>query len=152
LRGAYVLVIKIEVPTEVNIKSLGRFTFQPGRWIYVGSAMGNGSTSLENRIRRHFRREKTMYWHIDYLLSANVKLLYAIWAESPKHIECDLAQRISSSEVFDPGPRRFGSSDCRMGCLAHIFKSNIDAPLDEILYQTFSSLELQSHLTKDGLL
>lgn len=152
MKGVYILVIMIEAPTEVKIKSLGHLTFQPGTWLYVGSAMGSGSTSLENRLRRHFRKEKTIYWHIDYLLSANVKLPFAIWAESPKHMECDLAQTISSSETFDLGPQRFGSSDCRKGCSAHIFKSNIDGPLDVILCQAFSRLGLQSHVTKDGVL
>lgn len=152
MKGVYILVIIIEAPTEVNIRSLGHLTFQPGTWLYVGSAMGGGSTSLENRLRRHFRKEKAIYWHIDYLLSANVKLPYAIWAESSKYMECDLAQTISSSETFDPGPQKFGSSDCRKGCSAHIFKSNIDGPLDEILCQAFRRMRLRPHLTKDGLL
>jgi len=64
------------------IKSLGEILFEPGLWVYVGSAMGSGSTSLENRLGRHFRKEKTIYWHIDYLLDSDAKIIEAIWAES----------------------------------------------------------------------
>ena len=152
MRGAYVLIIKIENPTEVHIKSLGELTFQPGKWVYVGSAMGNGSTSLENRLLRHFRDEKTIYWHIDYLLATDVELAYAIWAESPNPIECEVAQKISSSTDFDSGPKRFGSSDCRKGCSSHIFKSCSNAPLDKTIYQVFAKLGLEPHLTRTGLL
>ena len=152
MRGAYVLIIKIETPTEVHIESLGQLTFQPGKWVYVGSAMGNGSTSLENRLLRHFRDEKTIYWHIDYLLATDAELVYAIWAESPNLIECELAQKISSSTDFDPGPQRFGSSDCKKKCSSHIFKCHNDNPLDETLCQIFHNLKLKPHLTKTGLL
>ena len=152
MRGVYVLIIKIENPTHVYVKSLGQLKFQPSIWVYVGSAMGNGSTSLENRLRRHFRNEKTLYWHIDYLLATDAKLTHAIWAECLEPMECELAQRIASCDIFEPGPQRFGSSDCRRRCSAHIFRSLNDARLDGILCQVFHDLKLRPHLTKTGLL
>ncbi|MHA1950564.1 MAG: DUF123 domain-containing protein [Candidatus Thorarchaeota archaeon] len=59
MKGAYVLIIEISETVDIQIQSLGNVSFQPGSWIYVGSAMGAGSTNLENRIKRHFRSEKT---------------------------------------------------------------------------------------------
>ena len=152
MKGAYTLIIHVEQPVKVEIKSLGDVRFEPGLWIYVGSAMGESSTSLEHRIHRHFRIEKTIYWHIDYLLDADTKLLEAIWAESMKPVECDIAQSLENHEKYSPGPRGFGSSDCRMNCVAHIFHYNGDTQIQDSIIQVFRNLGLQPFTTKDGLL
>ncbi|MHA1423757.1 MAG: DUF123 domain-containing protein [Candidatus Thorarchaeota archaeon] len=55
MRGVYTLIIDLKETLSFNLKSLGNLSFEKGTWIYIGSAMGNGSTSLENRIARHFR-------------------------------------------------------------------------------------------------
>jgi Uri superfamily endonuclease len=152
MKGAYTLIIHVEQPVKVEIKSLGEVRFESGLWIYVGSAMGESSTSLEHRIRRHFRIEKTIYWHIDYLLDADTELLEAIWAESMKPVECDIAHSLENHEKYSPGPRGFGSSDCRKNCVAHIFHYNGDTPIQESIIQVFRNSGLQPFTTKDGLL
>ena len=152
MKGAYILIIRVEQPVNVQIKSLGEIMFRPGLWVYAGSAMGDGSTSLENRLKRHFRKEKTIYWHIDYLLDADTEIEEAIWAESAEPVECDLAQSIAAHHDFKPGPRAFGSSDCRRGCIAHIYFYDSDEMIHDNLIQVFRELGLEPHVTKTGSL
>jgi sugar fermentation stimulation protein A len=152
MKGAYVLIIRVEQPVNIQIKSLGEITFETGWWAYVGSAMGTGSTSLENRLSRHFRREKTIYWHIDYLLDANTELAEAIWAESSEPIECSLAQSLAASDAFILGPKRFGSSDCHSGCTAHIYLYHGEEPIHNRVTNVFRKLSLEPQITKSGQL
>jgi len=152
MKGAYMLIIRIKHPVSIQIKSLGEITFESGWWVYVGSAMGTGSTSLENRLNRHFRKEKTIYWHIDYLLAANTELAEAIWAESSEPIECSLAQFLSANDDFVPGPKRFGSSDCHSGCVAHIYFYHGEEQIHNIVTNVFRKLSLEPQITKTGQL
>lgn len=146
------LIIRVKQPISVQIKSLGEISFGSGLWVYVGSAMGRGSTSLENRLRRHFRKEKTIYWHIDYLLDAYTEIIDAIWAESVDSVECDLAQSIAAHHDFIPGPKAFGSSDCRRGCIAHTYFYESSEQIHNNLIHIFHKLGLQPHVTKTGRL
>jgi Uri superfamily endonuclease len=152
MKGAYVLIIRVRQPTILQIKSLGKIAFKDGIWVYVGSAMGDGSTSLENRLKRHFRKEKTIYWHIDYLLDTDSELVEAIWAESLKPVECELAQTIAASDVFEGGPSGFGASDCRKRCGAHIFFYQGHEDFQKKLFQLFRGLALNPNVTKNGQL
>ncbi len=122
MKGVYALVIHIEKNLTTTIGALGEIKFQRGIWTYVGSATGTGSTNLENRIRRHFTDEKAVHWHIDYLLKTNAIPLRAIWAESDRAAECNLAGEMNKSPLFVAGPRGFGSSDCTKGCGTHVFR------------------------------
>ncbi len=150
MKGAYALIIEAENAVNVQTKSLCKVEFQSGTWVYIGSAMGNGSTSLENRIMRHFRSEKTVFWHIDHLLDKNVKLLKAFWAQNPLPTECDIAQEIQSRNEFQAGPRQFGSSDCRRGCTAHIFRFTNSGEMDAVIEDVFKEVGLQALVTTDG--
>lgn len=152
MKGVYVLIIKVKEPTEVQVKSLGVVDFTPGTWVYVGSAMGDGSTSLENRLARHFRKEKTIYWHIDYLLDEATEIMKAIWARSKDHLECNVARSLALNTAFTAGPKGFGASDCRSRCIAHIFMHNDRKSVDDILTSIFARLGLQPQVTLDGVL
>jgi endonuclease-3 len=152
MKGAYTLIIEVEQPVSIQLPSLGNIVFELGQWVYVGSAMGNGSTSLEKRLSRHFRDEKTIYWHIDHLLDADVKLVEAIWSTSTKPVECDLAQALAKHGDFNHGPKKFGSSDCRRGCAAHTFFYHGEDQLQSNLIQVFNGLGLEPHVTKTGQL
>lgn len=152
MRGAYLLIMEIKQATRIQIKSLGSVSFAPGEWVYVGSAMGNGSTSVENRLLRHFREDKKIYWHIDYLLSAGAVITMALGIESQKHIECLLAQSLSDHDNFLPGPRDFGSSDCRRGCSTHIYHYQGQQPICTSLRQVLDKLGLRAQVTRDGRL
>ncbi|MHA3962224.1 MAG: GIY-YIG nuclease family protein [Candidatus Thorarchaeota archaeon SMTZ1-45] len=150
MKGAYVLIIRVKQPVSVQIKSLGNISFDPGEWIYIGSAMGDGSTSLENRLERHFRKDKTIYWHIDYLLDSVAELVEAIWTRSSRSIECDLVHLIDSHNDFIAGPNGFGSSDCKRGSSTHIYFYQGNNILRIVLIQSFQALGFQPSFTQDG--
>lgn len=91
-----------------------------GQYLYVGSALKN----LDQRIARHRRlgEQKTgkLHWHIDYLLThPEIKLIEAIAVRGG--IECGVSRKISQQKgVTTPIPR-FGASDCKSGCPAHLY-------------------------------
>jgi Uri superfamily endonuclease len=121
-KGTYALLFRVNRPLRVQVGKLGQHLFAPGIWVYVGSAMGTGSTSLGHRLRRHFSQSKKKHWHIDYLLSGKAKPLGTMWAESEESFECGLASALRDSRVFDAGPSGFGSTDCRECCGTHLFR------------------------------
>jgi sugar fermentation stimulation protein A len=110
LTGSYLLLMKLNQAREVRIGKLGHLKFKPGYYVYVGNAMGG----LEQRITRHFRREKKLRWHIDYLTAIADKIL-AIAIPSKNKLECKIARKL---EIFE-GIESFGCSDCK--CKTHLF-------------------------------
>ena len=64
MQGVYILVMELRKNSPMRIGSLGIIDFRKGFYAYTGSAMGG----LEQRIKRHLRKEKKLHWHIDYLL------------------------------------------------------------------------------------
>ena len=150
MKGGYVLIIKIPRRLSLFLKSIGSITVDPGIWVYIGSAMGHGSTNLENRIRRHFRKEKKVHWHIDHLLASKVQLLAAIWAESQKPIECDIVQALEKQKEFTNGPRKFGASDCVRGCFTHLFQTRDKINVESVVIKVFKQLELSPKITHEA--
>ncbi|MCK4279148.1 MAG: GIY-YIG nuclease family protein [Candidatus Thorarchaeota archaeon] len=149
MKGVYALVIHIEKNLTTTIGALGEVGFQRGIWTYVGSATGTGSTNLENRIRRHFTDEKAVHWHIDYLLKTNAIPLRAIWAESDRAAECNLAGEMNESPLFVAGPRGFGSSDCTRGCGTHVFRFTGHDKPDGSIQEILSDLGLNPFTTEN---
>ena len=72
-KGIYTLILSLAVPKDIRIGALGVITFQPGYYIYAGSALGSGGLS---RVARHIRFYRERYrkakWHIDYLMEHTV--------------------------------------------------------------------------------
>jgi Uri superfamily endonuclease len=107
----YQLLIEVARPLRaVNIGRFGKCVFPAGRYIYTGSAKRN----FEARVARHLRREKTLRWHIDYLLAApGVRI-----AGVRRYVEDECAiNRAIPGKVLIAG---FGASDCRAGCGSHL--------------------------------
>lgn len=76
-------------------------------------------SNLESRVKRHFRDDKRLRWHIDYLSSSRgVKRLGAIMAETDRKLECEVNMAIA--RAFGIVIKGFGSSDCRSGCGGHL--------------------------------
>lgn len=113
MKGAYLLIIKSSKKQRIKIGSLGTLLFDKGFYIYVGSAMN----SLEARIARHARKNKKLFWHIDYLLS-HAKIVRIFIKPSNKKQECNIAKIIAKNFSSIP---RFGCSDCK--CNSHLFFS-----------------------------
>ncbi len=152
MRGAYVLIIDLKQNRLLKLKSLGNLSIDKGTWIYVGSAMGMGSTNLENRIRRHFRSEKTIHWHIDHLLDSDSKIRASIWSESSSPAECEIAKSIDRMVDVIAGPRGFGASDCKQKCGTHLYQSKIENGLEKKVNDVFRKLKLEPRITYDGIL
>ncbi|MGE5465801.1 MAG: GIY-YIG nuclease family protein [Ignavibacteria bacterium] len=107
---SYQLRIVVGRALRLQVGRLGRFDFPAGTYVYTGSAKRN----LEARIARHLRREKTLRWHIDYLLAAPGVSVVEV-QRSRRH-ECRW-NRATRGEILAPG---FGASDCAAGCGSHL--------------------------------
>ena len=111
----------IEVTTQLvmDVGRLGCHTFPPGRYAYVGSALGPGGVAA--RLNRHLQPNKSMHWHIDFLTAA-APIIGAAAVYRTDRLECTWAQVLHRYEgVHAPVPG-FGSSDCRSGCPAHLWR------------------------------
>ena len=124
-KGIYTLILRLDVPKDIRIGALSIITFQPGYYIYAGSALGSGGLS---RVARHIRFYRERYrkakWHIDYLMEEAV-LEKTVCAETNLRLECVLASGIGGDSVL-----RFGCSDC--DCASHLFYRK-EEPTKEIL-------------------
>lgn len=112
-RGTYILLLDIFFHRDIEVGSLGTLSFEPGRYCYVGSAMGG----LDQRLSRHLRSEKRIRWHIDRLTVAADRR--EAWESYPEWVpECNLAHAAEVCGMIPVHPG-FGCSDC--GCRTHLF-------------------------------
>ena len=142
MQGVYALIIEVPKKVETTVGALGTVKFARGIWIYIGSALGTTSTSLEKRIARHLSNKKKIHWHIDYLLTNDVKILDAIWAETKNKEECNLTRRLKKSRDFESGPLGFGASDCSSHCGTHIFRYRANEEIRTKLKSIFTDASL----------
>ena len=99
--------------TETRVGKLGMIRFEPGHYLYIGSAL----SSLEGRIQRHKNRKKNIFWHIHYLTSnKDFSVAEAYIINSTERLECQKAGKLQ--EIF-PSISGFGSTDC--SCRGHLF-------------------------------
>ncbi len=111
-RGGYILCGRLLKDKTLKIGSLGKINFKKGYYLYTGSAMN----SLNSRIKRHIRKDKTFRWHIDYLIPY-LKDLRSVPIRSSEPLECILSWELKMiSDGYIPD---FGSSDCR--CQGHLY-------------------------------
>jgi len=124
-KGIYTLILHLFEQKDIRIGALGIISFQPGYYIYAGSALGSGGLS---RVSRHIRFYRERYrkakWHIDYLMEEAV-LEKTVCAETKDRLECVLAAGIGGASV-----EKFGCSDC--DCASHLFYRKED-PTKEVL-------------------
>jgi Uri superfamily endonuclease len=119
--GAYLLHFRLRRPALVTAGRLGRYRFEPGRYVYVGSARRH----LAQRVARHRRlattKEGARHWHIDGVLLHR----YFVLERSeifPDADECRLSAelgRLPGVTVPVPG---FGATDCAAGCRSHFYR------------------------------
>ena len=114
MKGVYVLIIQLNGDTAVSVGALGTLAFKKGLYAYVGSSQ----TNMEQRIRRHLRREKQFFWHIDYLLNSSAaKIVQVFHKQADKVEECAIAMALGERGESIDG---FGCSDCK--CRSHLFR------------------------------
>ncbi len=124
MKGAYLLVIQLK--GKRKIKTKGReFDLNSGFYVYVGSAMN----SLEKRVRRHFKKDKKLHWHIDFFLK-NAELLRAYLIPSETRLEEVLSIEISK---YGTPIDNFGSSDLKISSNLYHFNKEPDVILKRIL-------------------
>jgi len=111
MKGTYTLLIKVSENKKIPVGKLGKINFKKGFYVYVGSAL-NG---LEKRVERHLRKEKKIYWHIDYLLG-EAEIVKVIYAKTDARFECKIAKNLERNLDCI---KKFGCSDC--GCESHLF-------------------------------
>lgn len=115
LGETYVLFIQIGNAETVGVGRLGVIDLLPGSYIYIGSAKG----CLEKRMNRHLRKDKKLFWHIDYILNQNVSSeIKEIWTHDNSN-ECWLTHQLERFCWAHPVKKGFGSSDCH--CWTHFF-------------------------------
>ena len=142
-RGIYALIIRIKEKVVINIGKKKKYNFLPGYYIYIGSALGEYSNNIENRLKRHFSNNKKLFWHIDYLLNiSKIEAKKALYAKTNQKKECELSSKImnySNSDLF----KDFGNSDCEAGCKTHLFYFNDYTNLENIVKSAFREIFLK---------
>ncbi len=123
MKGSYALILELPKRTKLKVGSLGTLSFEPGYYVYVGSAMN----CLERRVARHvslLNGSKKLRWHIDYLTTSGLFNLVSVYLfPSQTKVECIISKHFEIAADFTPNG--FGSSDCKQGCKGHLhfFKS-----------------------------
>jgi len=112
--GAYALALRLDHPVTVALPRGAAGLLAPGWHVYLGSAQGSGG--IRARVRRHFRREKPLHWHIDRLTAAPAEIAALA---VPGGDECALVARLLATGRFRIAAPGFGSTDCRR-CESHL--------------------------------
>jgi Uri superfamily endonuclease len=114
VHGAYIVCLQLAVDVEINLPRLPSSRLAPGWYVYVGSAWGSGG--IRSRLKRHFKRAKSVHWHIDRL-TVNTDRIAALALVDCS--ECDLVDKLLRSNRFTVAMAGFGNSDCRQ-CESHL--------------------------------
>jgi len=138
--ATYILLIYVSKDLKVRVGRLEEVSFKKGNYIYIGSA----KDCLVARLRRHLKKDKKSFWHIDYLLENKKAKISQIWAIDKK-MECQTAEIFCQDPTTEIVKKGFGSSDCKClthlsdcKCLTHLFfvknKKQIESILKEITF------------------
>ncbi len=111
-RGSYMLILRLPAEKKMEIGRLGKLAFKPGYYLYVGSARKN----LTQRLERHRRQRKKIFWHVDYF-RAQADFYRGLPIRSSEDLECDIASALK--KISDWEVSHFGCSDC--ACGSHLF-------------------------------
>lgn len=118
-KGTYALVMFLHAKRTITIGKLGPFVFDPGWYVYIGSAFGSGG--LRARTNHHKRRKRRLFWHVDYL--REIVPIAEIWfSYGPRVAEHDWAQLIAKMCGAVIPVRGFGSQGCKEGCVSHLIR------------------------------
>lgn len=112
--GLYILMARLAETRIVRAGALGESVFEKGWYLYVGSARRH----RQRRVARHCRQEKTLRWHIDYLLQY-AEVREAAFYGLEGWTECELARQVRALPGARLPMKGFGSSDCR--CPSHLW-------------------------------
>ena len=112
-KGSYMLLMENTEDINISIGKLGERFFPKGWYVYVGSALN----SLDSRLKRHQRKRKKLFWHIDYIASTVMKVKKVYPIRRTDRIEAELAQALEP--ICDSAVPGFGASDAKES--SHLF-------------------------------
>jgi len=117
-QGVYTLIIRLAAPCRIAVGRHLAVLFKRGLYLYTGSALGRGSTSLEGRISRHLSRHKNDFWHIDRILSSDsTYVVSVILAKTTSKAECKVNRALLMGPNVRVLTKGIGCSDCK--CESH---------------------------------
>lgn len=115
--GVYQLWVRLRRSVRLRVGSLGAIRLSAGMYVYTGRA----SRALPARVRRHVNGGERRHWHIDYLLAAKAARIERVeLASTNPNDECRINAATGRRAVC--AVLRFGASDCRSGCPAHLWR------------------------------
>lgn len=128
-QGAYLIYLLLTHAVSLSIGSLGHVVLPAGKYVYVGSAR----RGIDARLARHKRLADTKsgkpHWHIDYLL-LNPCVEWIGGKSFSACQECSLSRRVAALKEASVPVAKFGATDCRSGCRAHLYRlAGISHPL-----------------------
>ena len=124
--ATYILVINVSEDLKIRVGKLGEVAFKKGDYLYIGSAKG----CLDARLRRHLKKDKKSFWHIDYLLKNRRTQISKIWVIL-ESIECEIAEVFCRNPITEIVRKGFGSSDCK--CVTHLFYIKDKEKIEKVL-------------------
>ncbi|MHA1379031.1 MAG: GIY-YIG nuclease family protein [Candidatus Helarchaeota archaeon] len=140
--GVYALIIEVKEDTFLKIGKRKNYNFLAGKYVYIGSALGKFSNNIENRLKRHFSKNKKLFWHIDYFLAnSKIKPIQAVYGLTTEKKECNLSSQLSkymNTVIF----KEFGNSDCRSNCKTHLYYFGNIKNLEKIVVDAFRNINL----------
>ena len=115
--GAYALILR--VTKRIDCKPEKQWVLKPGTYIYAGRA----TRGLSARLARHKKRTKPVHWHIDHLtVRKTVTIENILLIPAKPNLECTIVRILLEQTGVTVPVHRFGSSDCRQGCPAHLLQ------------------------------
>jgi sugar fermentation stimulation protein A len=112
-KGSYLLVLENPEDITVTVGKLGDIHFRKGWYVYVGSAL----QALDSRIKRHQKKRKKLFWHIDYIASTVMKVKKVYPIRRLDRMESELACALG--KISDGCINHFGSTDAQD--ISHLF-------------------------------
>ena len=86
--GLYVLVLRLKKGQKIKVAKLAETYFSSGGYLYVGRA----KRGLKKRLERHLRKDKKLFWHIDYFLRKAEVM--DVWIKLNSFDECRVVSQI----------------------------------------------------------
>jgi len=115
--GVYQLWIRLRRSVVLRVGGLGHLRFAAGTYIYTGRA----ARGLRARVLRHVHGGRRRHWHIDHLLASQAaRVVRVVLASTDPEDECRANMATGCNAAV--AALRFGASDCRSGCPAHLWR------------------------------
>jgi len=124
--GAYLCVLRLKADKKIRVGALGEVLFHKGYYTYVGSALKN----LDKRMKRHGKRDKKLFWHIDYLVK-EAEFVRILPVRTKDDLECAIARRMRG--LSDWSQKGFGASDC--ACASHLLATKDDPATKKVFHE-----------------